>query len=68
LTCGNTELKVCHIHNAYEHKHIIKLPSGPLEVGYTALTSGYEKPLVEALQKLGINLISEPVLYLSIFM
>ena len=44
-----------------------ELVSGPLEVGYTALPSGYEKPLVEALQKLGINLIAEPVLYLSTF-
>jgi hypothetical protein len=40
----------------------IKLLSGPLEVGYTTLPSGYEKPFVEALQKLGINLNVEPVL------
>jgi hypothetical protein len=31
------------------------------------LPSGYEKLLVEALQKLGININAEPVLYLSIF-
>ncbi|KAF8486327.1 alcohol oxidase [Russula ochroleuca] len=33
---------------------------GPLEVGYAALSSGYEKLLVEALQKAGINLNAEP--------
>lgn len=45
----------------------IKLLLGPHEVGYTGLPSGYEKPLVEALQKLGINMTAEPVLYLSTF-
>ncbi|KAI0283502.1 alcohol oxidase [Russula brevipes] len=33
---------------------------GPLEVGYPTLLSGYEKPFVEAIQSLGINLASEP--------
>jgi hypothetical protein len=44
-----------------------ELLSGPLEVGYPALSSGYEKPFVEALQKLGINIASEPVPYLFTF-
>jgi choline dehydrogenase-like flavoprotein len=33
---------------------------GPLEVGYAALSSGYEKLLVEALKKSGIHLNVEP--------
>ena len=41
--------------------------SGPLEVGYTALQSGYEKHLLESLQTLGINLASEPVPSLHTF-
>ena len=40
-----------------------ELLSGPLEVGYPALSSGYEKHFVEALQALGINLASEPVCF-----
>jgi hypothetical protein len=44
-----------------------ELLSGPLEVGYPALSSGFEKHFVEALQALGINLASEPVPCLSIF-
>ena len=44
-----------------------ELLSGPLEVGYPALTSGYEKHFVEALQTLGTNLASEPVPCLSTF-
>jgi hypothetical protein len=34
---------------------------GPLEVGYPTLLSGFERPFVEAMQTLGINLASEPV-------
>jgi hypothetical protein len=41
--------------------------SGPIEVGYPALPSGYEKHFVEALQTLGIDLASEPVPCLSTF-
>jgi hypothetical protein len=44
-----------------------QLLSGPLEVGYPALSSGYEKHFVEALQTLGTNLASEPVTCLSTF-
>ncbi|KAI0280314.1 alcohol oxidase, partial [Russula aff. rugulosa BPL654] len=33
---------------------------GPVEVGYPALSSGFEKDFVEALQALGINIASEP--------
>jgi len=40
---------------------------GPLEVGYPTLLSGYERPVVEALQTLGINLASEPVSCLYAF-
>ena len=34
---------------------------GPLEVGYPTLLSGFEKPVVQAMQTVGINLASEPV-------
>ncbi len=44
-----------------------ELLSGPLEVGYPALSSNYEKHFVEALQTLGTNLASEPVRCLSTF-
>jgi hypothetical protein len=44
-----------------------QLFSGPLEVGYPVLSSGYEKHFVEALQSLGTNLASEPVPCLSTF-
>jgi hypothetical protein len=44
-----------------------ELLPGPLEVGYPALSSGFEKHFVEALQTLGVNLASEPVLCLFIF-
>ncbi|KAH9988154.1 alcohol oxidase [Russula vinacea] len=40
--------------------YIDQLLTGTLEVGYATLPSGYEKLLVEALQKLGINLNAEP--------
>lgn len=39
----------------------VELLSGPLEVGYPAMPSGFEKHFVEALQTLGTNLASEPV-------
>lgn len=44
-----------------------ELLSGPLDVGYPALSSGYEKHFVEAIQTLGINLASEPVPCFSSF-
>ena len=44
-----------------------ELLSGPVEVGYPSLPSGYEKHFVEALQTLGTNLASEPVPCLSTF-
>jgi len=34
---------------------------GLLEVGYPTLLSGFEKPVVRAMQTLGVNLASEPV-------
>lgn len=48
--------------NAYGHQSIsFECLSGPLEVGDPKLLSGFEKPFVEAMQTLGINLASEPV-------
>jgi len=38
-----------------------ELLPGLLEVGYPTLLSGFEKPVVQAMRTLGINLASEPV-------
>ncbi len=45
-----------------DENNVLIVHPGPLEVGYSALSSGFEKPFVEALQMLGINLAPEPVL------
>jgi len=55
-------------HHIYDHINGTELLSGPIEVAYPALSSGYEKHFVEALRTLGTNLASEPVLCLSTFM
>ncbi len=61
LTCGSTDWRECHTHIASTIS--TEYLSGPLEVGYPALSSGYEKPFVEALRALGINLALAPVLF-----
>jgi len=38
----------------------IALGSGPLEVSYTKLASGLEKPYVEAMKALGVHPVLEP--------
>ncbi|KAI0306215.1 alcohol oxidase [Multifurca ochricompacta] len=41
------------------HEHGLE---GPLEVGYPGLSSGFEKPVFEAIMSLGINFTPEPAL------
>ena len=54
---GNTGSKACH--SLIYTIILTELLSGPLEVGYPILLSGYEKPFAKAMQTLWVNLASE---------
>lgn len=64
--CGSMGWKALFIHATFGHIKLIF--SGLLEVGYPALLSGFERGVVEALQTVGISLVSEPVEYLYTFL